>query len=122
MDEAHRFINFHDRQDPIMEFLDIARNRGISFILADKKPNRLPPLATDLADTLIFRPARSPAFKSWLRGAGADPDLPELPPVDGPGRPWFIMPDGGDVSVTTMGSVVASFGSHLPQSQLVDIV
>ena len=117
IDEASRFLPSADLRNPIFQFLDIARNKGVVFALAEKRPTRLPVLVTDLADVLAFRPWRSPAARRWLSEAGADGEFPELPIGF-----WNILPIGGNVKTVSMNNLVKSFGNELTEEDLTDTI
>lgn len=89
--EGHRWIPNVPGGGPVLQYLDTARNRGVLFAIESKRPVMLPPLVTDLVQAVAYKPFRSPSSKQWVRAAGADPDLPQLPLED-----WYLMRESGD--------------------------
>lgn len=115
IDEANRFLGRTiPDSDPLLSWLDTARNQGCPFVLADKRPVRLHPLITDLADVMCYRPWRSAAARNWLQAAGADPELPVLPQFDYHDQgtwQWYVLMIGGDVGLTNTIDVTSRFAT-----------
>lgn len=118
IDEAARLVprGANSKNNLLFQFLDVARNNGIKFALAEKRATRLEPLLSDLADAIVFRPSRSPSSKAWLRAAGAEDNYTSLPFItDQNGKPtqenpWYMLPVGGDnVEIITQGDVAELF-------------
>ena len=113
-DEANRFLPTNcGRNNLVYQFLDTARNRGVKFILAEKRPTRLDSLVTDLATHFAFRPWRSAAAIGWLRAADVDSDgLEPLPLItDKEGKPnlnnpWYLLKVGGEIERVTAGDLI----------------
>jgi hypothetical protein len=76
-DEFGRFLPSGLSNNPILHFMDTARNRGVRFALAEKKPTRIHSLVTDLVNIMAWRPWRSPAARRWLTEADLPEDLPD---------------------------------------------
>lgn len=97
IDEAHRFIERTDRiaTNAILKVLDVARNMGLSFILATKHATMLPPSVTTLANFILVNPPRTPSVQAWLQAAGVDVD-PEERLSRGK---WWIVPVGDEARV-----------------------
>lgn len=108
-DEFGRWLPSGLTDNPILQFLDVARNRGLYLALAEKRPTRLHALATDLADAFLYRPWRSASARRWLSDAGLDPDLPA------PGKfEFYGVPVGQDVTgIARIDDLADNFGFHL---------
>lgn len=111
VDEAARYIPNvpYPERNRLFRILDVARNRGVRFALAEKRPQRLPPLVSDLVDTFAFRPFRSASARDWLRAAGADVD--ELQPI--PLGEWYLLEPGGGVQLVGANELTGAFGNSL---------
>lgn len=94
VDEIHKFIRKQDddRNNPLADLMDTARNKGLSFIGATKFPTMLPPMVVGLADHILFNPPRLPNVQRWLNDAGVDFQIGERLPQG----EWVWIPVGGD--------------------------
>ncbi len=83
IDEAGRyFLDPHASRygvDPLLDWLDLARNHGVRFGLASKRATSVPPLVPDLVDAFLYQVPRSASGKEWLVRAGCPVDLGPLP-------------------------------------------
>lgn len=116
-DEFGRWIPSKLDDNPLIYFLDVARNRGVRFALAEKKPTRLHSLVTDLVDIMAWRPWRSAAARRWLGEADLPAELPD--PGD---YTFYICGTAGEVGKIDLWKLAESFGREVdPDDFSIDI-
>ncbi len=106
-DEFGRWLPSKLDDNPLLWFLDTARNRGVRFVLAEKKPTRLHSLVTDLVDVMALRPWRSAAQRRWL----GDADLPAELPDPGDFH-FYICGTAGEVGKIELWKLAKAFGTE----------
>ena len=107
-DEFGRFLPGGDPNNPLLQFFDVARNRGVRFAFAEKRPTRLNPLVTDLVDIMAWRPWRSASARRWMAEADIPPDLPD------PGDfTFYICGTAGEVGKIGLWELGESIGKSL---------
>lgn len=107
-DEVHRLAaqGAAITNNRLVEFLDVARNYKVKWVIASKRPTKMSDILPDLADVFVFKPWRGKSARDWLRGCGVD-NVEELAPL--PFGRWYILHVGGDVEVIEDAEITELF-------------